>query len=172
MKTMLITLSMLLISVAGKSQDKKKGAEIIVHDKQIHEIIPADAEIEVLGTGFEWTEGPLWLPSEEKLIFSDIPKNSIFEWTEKEGIKLYLKPSGYTGNEKRGGEAGSNGLLLSPEGDLVLCMHGDRRVARMVAPVSNPEPEFETLVGRYNGKKLNSPNDATYNSQGELYFTD
>lgn len=172
MKTFLITISLLLVTSAGFSQKIKPDSRIIVHDDQIHEVIPADAEIEILGSGFEWTEGPLWLASEEKLIFSDIPKNSVFEWSEKGGIELYLKPSGYTGNDDRGGEAGSNGLLLSPEGDLVLCMHGDRRVARMLAPVSNPAARFETIAGSYNGKRLNSPNDAAYNSSGELFFTD
>ncbi len=172
MKMFFIAMLLVVAVTFGAAQELKPEAKIIVNDKQIHEVIPADAAIEILGSGFEWTEGPLWLPTEDKLIFSDIPKNAVFEWSVNEGVKLYLKPSGYTGDEKRGGEAGSNGLLLSPEGDLVLCMHGDRRVARMVAPVSNPEPKYETLVDSYNGKKLNSPNDAAYNSRGVLYFTD
>jgi gluconolactonase len=114
----------------------------------------------------------LWLEKENKLIFSDIPNNSIFEWTEKGGIKLYLKPAGYTGKAKKGGEAGSNGLLLSPKGELVLCQHGDRRIAKMNAPLSNPKANFETLADNYQGKKLNSPNDAVFHKNGDLYFTD
>ncbi len=172
MKTFLIAVSLLFFTTLSMSQEIKPEGKIIVHDEQIHKVIPADAEMEILGSGFEWTEGPLWLLSEDKLIFSDIPKNSIFEWSEKEGIKLYLKPSGYTGNDGRGGEAGSNGLLISPEGKLVLCMHGDRRMAQMTSPVNNPEAEFVTLAGEYKGKKLNSPNDAVYSKDEVLYFTD
>ncbi len=114
----------------------------------------------------------MWLEKENKLIFSDIPNNSIFEWTEKGGIKIYLKPSGYTGKAKRGGETGSNGLLLNSKKELILCQHGDRRMAKMKAPVSAPKAEFETIAGNYNGKKLNSPNDAVFDNNGNLYFTD
>ena len=131
-----------------------------------------DGSIEVLAQGHEWTEGPLWLPGKNKLIYSDIPKNSIFEWSEKGGKKLYLKPAGYTGFIEREGEPGSNGLLLNPEGKLVLCQHGDRRMVVMDAPVSAPKPEFTTLADSYNGKRLNSPNDAVYHKNGDLYFTD
>lgn len=81
----------------------------------------------------------------EQASFSDIPKNSIFEWTEKGGIKIYLKPAGYTGKENRGGETGSNGLVLNDKNELVLCQHGDRRMAKMNAPLSSPKPVFETL---------------------------
>ena len=172
MKTLAFSFCMLVIPFVGMPQEVKPEGRIIVIDELIHKLIAADAEIEILGKGFEWSEGPLWLESEKKLIFSDIPNNSIFEWSEKNGIQLYLKPSGYTGTEERGGEMGSNGLLLSPEGNLVLCMHGDRRMAQMISPVSNPKAEFKTLAGEYKGKKLNSPNDAVYSKSGMLYFTD
>lgn len=144
----------------------------MVNDPLIHQVIPKDAQVEILAEGFEWAEGPLWLLTENKLLFSDIPNNSIFEWTEKGGKKLYLKPAGYTGKEKRGGETGSNGLLLSPEGELILCQHGDRRIARMNATLKNPKAEFITLADNYNGKKFNSPNDAVLSKNGDIYFTD
>lgn len=143
-----------------------------MNSQKLSEIVPNNVKVEIIGEGFGWTEGPLWLPTENKLIFSDIPSNSIFEWTEKGGTKLYLKPAGYTGKEKRGGEAGSNGLLLSPEGELVLCQHGDRRIAKMNAPLSKPKAEFTTIANKYDRKKLNSPNDAVYDKNGNLYFTD
>lgn len=127
---------------------------------------------EILAEGFEWSEGPLWLPNQEKVIFSDIPNNSIFEWSESEGLKLYLKPSGYTDTIARGGETGSNGLLLDAEGKLVLCQHGDRRMARMKAPLDSPVPEFETIAGTWRGLRFNSPNDAVFSKNGNLYFTD
>ncbi|HAQ19442.1 MAG TPA: gluconolactonase [Prolixibacteraceae bacterium] len=171
MKTLFLALAFLLI-VECFAQNIKTGSKIIVNDLLIHEVIPKDAQVEILAEGFGWTEGPLWLPTENKLLFSDIPSNSIFEWTEKGGKKLYLKPAGYTGKEKRGGETGSNGLLLSPEGELILCQHGDRRVAKMKATIKNPKAEFVSLANNYNGKKFNSPNDAVFHKNGDLYFTD
>ena len=171
MKTLFFVLAFLSI-IECFARNVKPGSKIIVNDPLIYQAIPKDAQVEILAEGFEWTEGPLWLSTENKLLFSDIPNNSIFEWTEKGGKKLYLKPAGYTGKEKRGGETGSNGLLLGPEGELILCQHGDRRIARMNAPIKNPKAEFITLSDNYNGKKLNSPNDAVLSKNGELYFTD
>ncbi len=127
---------------------------------------------EIVTEGFEWAEGPLWLPQQDKLIFSDIPNNSIFEWSERDGLKLYLKPSGYTGTTPRGGETGSNGLLLDGKGQLVLCQHGDRRMARMIAPLDAPASDYETIAGAWEEKRFNSPNDAVFSSSGNLYITD
>lgn len=141
-------------------------------DPQLDQIIGPGTEVEVLAEGFDWTEGPLWLEQENKLIFSDIPPNTIYSWSESQGKQVYLTPSGYTGEAERGGEVGANGLLLSPEGNLVLCQHGDRRMAAMNAPLGEPEPDYTTIVDSYQGKKLNSPNDATFAINGDLYFTD
>ena len=82
-------------------------------------------------------------------------------------VSVFLKPSGYTGTTPRGGEPGSNGLLMDTQGRLVLCQHGDRRVARLEAGGT-----FTTLADRYNGKRFNSPNDGVFKSNGDLYFTD
>ena len=172
MKTFISILITATILTNAYSQKIKPGASIIAADKTLHEIIPEDAKIEVLAEGFEWTEGPLWLETEKKLIFSDIPNNSIFEWSENKGLQRYLQPSGYTGIKPRGGETGSNGLLLNPNNELILCQHGDRRVAKMNAPLSNPKAEFVTLANNYAGKKLNSPNDAVFHKNDDLYFTD
>ena len=139
---------------------------------ELDQIIAPGERPEILAEGFEWSEGPLWLPKEKMVIFSDIPNNSIFQWSEKDSLKLYLKPSGYTDTLTRGGETGSNGLLLDPEGRLVLCQHGDRRMATMNAPLDAPAPEFSTIVDKWNGKRFNSPNDAVFSSTGDLYFTD
>lgn len=141
-------------------------------DPALDEFIERDAKIEILADGFTWTEGPLWVEDGAYLLFSDIPPNRIMKWSESEGVSLYLEPSGYTGSLERGGEPGSNGLLLDQDGALVLCQHGDRRIARMLAPLSAPKAEFETLVGTYNGMKFNSPNDAIFDQSGNLYFTD
>jgi gluconolactonase len=138
----------------------------------IDQIIKPGAVIEVLAEGFDWSEGPVWIPSGNYLLFSDIPPNRIYKWSEPDSIQLYLEPSGYTGAGQRGGEVGSNGLLLDPQGRLVLCQHGDRRVAVMNASLDQPQSDFQTLAGDFEGKKLNSPNDATFDAKGNLYFTD
>ncbi|QMU31592.1 SMP-30/gluconolactonase/LRE family protein [Adhaeribacter radiodurans] len=145
---------------------------IVKLDDRLDKIIKPGATIEVLAKGFTWSEGPLWLPQDNKLLFCDIPPNKIYQWTEESGLELYLSPSGYTSTQPRGGEVGSNGLILDKEGRLVLCQHGDRRMARMDAPLRAPKPTFVILADNYEGKKLNSPNDAVYKSNGDLYFTD
>jgi gluconolactonase len=106
------------------------------------------------------------------LLFSDIPGNSIYKWTKEKGTELYLTPSGYTGSKPRGGEIGSNALLLNSRGQLVLCQHGDRRMAVMDAPLDKPKPKFLTIADKYQGKRFDSPNDAVFRSNGDLYFTD
>lgn len=141
-------------------------------DPAINEILSADAKAEIIATGFDWTEGPLWLNDSKTLLFSDIPRNTIYQWREGTDVTVYLTPSGYTGSAKRGGETGSNGLLLDKERRLVLCQHGDRRMAKMDATLSSPAPRFTTLADRYEGKRFNSPNDAVFHPDGDLYFTD
>ncbi len=141
-------------------------------DDRINALIPNGAVIEVLGEGHDWSEGPVWIESEQMLLYSDIPPNAIYKWTEEGGTALYLQPSGYTGHIEREGEPGSNGLLLNAKGELVLCQHGDRRIAKYVGDFSNPQPQYETIVETYEGKRFNSPNDATYSKNGTLYFTD
>ena len=140
-------------------------------DPRLDKIIDADARVEIITEGFDWTEGPLWIDG-LGLLFSDIPPNRVYLWTENKGHSVYLEPSGYTGSEPRGGEIGSNGLLLDLEGNLVLCQHGDRRMAKMLADVHAPVARFETIVDRFEDKKFNSPNDACYARNGDLYFTD
>jgi len=139
---------------------------------KMDDIIPPGELPEIIAEGFEWSEGPVWLPEQDILLFSDIPNNSVFQWSEKDGLKLYLKPAGYTDTVFRGGETGSNGLLLDKKGQLILCQHGDRRIAQMDAPVGSPASRYITLADKWQGKRFNSPNDAVMNSQGEIFFTD
>jgi len=141
-------------------------------DTKINELISENAKIEVLAEGFTWSEGPVWIENGQYLLFSDIPPNRIMKWSEKDGLSLYLTPSGYTSKIERGGEVGSNALILDKNNSLVLCQHGDRRMAKMITPLNDPKPIFETIVDKYEGKRFNSPNDAVYDSQGNLYFTD
>jgi len=136
-------------------------------DPRFDKLVPPDAKLEKLAEGFEWSEGPVWVPKGACLLFSDIPNNAVMKWKPGEGLTRFLKPAGYTGSDPRGGELGSNGLLLDAAGRLVLCQHGNRQVARL-----EPDGTFTTLCDRYQGKRFNSPNDAVYKSNGDLYFTD
>jgi gluconolactonase len=141
--------------------------EIVRLDDRINQLIPPDANIEVLASGFAWAEGPLWVRSGGYLLFSDIPRNSIMKWSEADGISVFLKPSGFTGNTDYGREPGSNGLTLDRQGRLVACEHGDRRISMLYSDGGK-----RTLVDNYEGKRLNSPNDLVFKSNGDLYFTD
>lgn len=123
--------------------------------------------IEVLDVGFAWPEGPVWVQSDRHLLFSDIPRNVIYRWTEREGTSIWMQPSGYTGVAYYGKEPGSNGLTIDAQGRLLLCEHGDRRVSRL-----EPRAGKVTVVDSYKGRRLNSPNDLVLNSAGDLYFTD
>ena len=142
------------------------------YDSSVNNIISKDAKAEIIAEGFEWSEGPLWVEKHNMLLFSDIPPNTIYKWTEEKGKEVYLKPSGFTGTETNSKEPGSNGLILDADGNLVLCQHGNRQMARMDAPLDKPEAKFITLADKYNGKRFSSPNDAVYSSAGELFFTD
>lgn len=141
-------------------------------DPALDAILSSDAQAEIISEGYQWSEGPLWVESQKMLLFSDVPRDTIFKWTEKNRKEVYLTPSGYSDTVKRGGEMGSNGLILDKDGRLVLCQHGNRQMARMDAPLDKPAPKFTPLANLYKGKKFNSPNDAVYNSKGELFFTD
>jgi len=146
-------------------------------DPALDELLPPEAQMEVLCAGFQWIEGPVWIPKRNGsnkgfLLFSEIPNNALRRWDADTGCRLYLKPAGYTGVEARGGESGSNGLVLDRTGRLILCQHGDRRVALLDATWEDPRPNFITLADRYQGKRLNSPNDAVVHSSGAIYFTD
>lgn len=141
-------------------------------DPALDALVPQDAALEVLAEGFDWSEGPVWVPAGGYVLFSDIPPNAIYRWKEGEGKSLYLQPSGYTSDVARSGEVGSNGLVLDAQGRLVLAQHGDRRIARLDAPLDAPTPTYTSLADRYDGKRFNSPNDLVYHSNGALYFTD
>ena len=141
-------------------------------DPALDRLIAPDAAVEVLAEGYDWSEGPVWVKDGGFLLFSDVPRNVIFRWKQGEGAREWLKPSGYTGREPRGAELGSNGLTIDADGRLVICQHGDRRVAHMDAPTSKPAPKFSTVADRFEGARFNSPNDLVFHSNGDLYFTD
>ncbi|WP_435019023.1 SMP-30/gluconolactonase/LRE family protein [Tundrisphaera sp. TA3] len=138
------------------------------NDPRFDKLIPAGAKIEILAEGFDWSEGTAWDRKGGSVVFSDVPRNVVHRWKSGDReASVFLKPSGYTGKEPRGGEPGSNGLLFDKDGKLILCQHGDRRIARLEADGS-----FTTLADRFEGKRFNSPNDAVLHSDGSIYFTD
>ncbi len=142
------------------------------YDSSINTIISENTKAEIIAEGFGWSEGALWVESHNMLLFSDVPQDTVYKWTEKNGLEIYLAPAGHNADIIPAGEKGSNGLLLDDNGNLVLCQHGGRQMAKMDAPLDKPEAKYITLAAQYNGKKFASPNDAAYNSAGELFFTD
>jgi gluconolactonase len=168
------------------AQDDKKTVigKIIRLDPRFDKLVPMDAQLEKIAGGYIWTEGTVWVKNGGYLLFSDIPNNVVIKWKEGEGATKFVFPSGYTGKKPRGGkpgdEPGSNGLTIDPEGRLTLCEHGDRRVARIdvkLGPDTKPMLDAKsmkktTLAYQYEGKRLNSPNDQVWHSNGDLYFTD
>lgn len=137
-------------------------------DLRLDAIVAADTKLEKIAEGFEWTEGPVWFKEKNCLLFTDIPKNTIYKWKEGEGISIYLRPAGFVGAEPPGLELGSNGLVFDSNGQLTMCDHGNRCISRLNAQNYTKR----VLVDRYNTKRLNSPNDAIFKSNGDLYFTD
>jgi len=172
----LLTLLAFLILISCKEKQStayKTIGKVIAYDSALFTILDTNTKAEILADSFVWSEGPLYLPREGYVIFSDVPRNTVYKWTEEKGLEVYLNPSGYTGSEpSQSREPGSNGLTLDPGGNLVLAQHGNRQVAKMDAPLNAPEPKFTALANQYLGKKLSSPNDCIFNTEGELFFTD
>ena len=160
------------LSTIAFSQEKQHQFSIEILDDVALELINPDTEIQVIGSGFTWTEGPLYIADGDYLLFSDIPNNKVFKIDGEENTSEFLYPSGFLGSCSDCAEPGSNGLLLSPSGELVLMQHGERRVAKMTSALDDPKPEYEALADNYEGKKFNSPNDGVFDSDGNLYFTD
>ena len=167
----LLCFALLLFIMGCSTKDSKNYGTIEQLDPALADIISPDATVELLGQGYDWSEGPLWVESEKMLLFTDVPKNVIHKWTEEKGVEVYLTPSGLTGDGPVSKEPGANGLTLDDEGYLLLCQHGDRRVAVMNSSVSDPKPDFTTVVDNYKGKRLNSPNDLVFYNY-DIYFTD
>lgn len=138
-------------------------------DAKMDSFVDVQTQVEVLAQGFKWSEGPLWVEELDALLFSDVPNNTVYSWSEKNGLQVFLSPSGYTGITPSTKKSGSNGLTLDPSGKLVLCMQGDRRIAKLD---NWNNTHVSTVVTRFDGKLLNSPNDLVYAQNGDLYFTD
>jgi gluconolactonase len=141
---------------------------VIKAEARFETLVAPEATLEVLGEGYDWSEGPVWVARDGGfLLFSDIPPNRILKWQEGRGVSVFMQPSGYTGVADYGREPGSNGLTLDREGRLILAEHGDRRIARL-----EWDGGKRTLADHYRGRRLNSPNDVVVKSNSDIYFTD
>ncbi|MAF10577.1 gluconolactonase [Candidatus Poribacteria bacterium] len=131
--------------------------DVLVYDPGIERLIDTGGELERVATGFIFTEGPVWDAKRSRLIFSDIPANRQYQWTEADGHTLFREP---TGN--------SNGLTIDDSGALLNCEHSGRRVSR----TGMDDGSLIPLATHYDGNRLNSPNDLVVHSNGSVYFTD
>jgi len=160
---------------------QQAAGKIIRLDPALDALIPANAHIEKVAGGFGFLEGPVWVHARGSgyLLFSDIPANQIKKWTPDGKVSTFLEKSGFTGSDPTGvgfelnnGHAnvtllGSNGITIDKEGRVTFCQHGDHGVVRL-----EKNGKRTTLADSYEGKRLNSPNDLVYKSDGSLYFTD
>ena len=146
---------------------REAAGEVVRLDSAVNAIVPRDATVEKLAGGFQFTEGPVWHP-DGYLLFSDPNANTIYRWTPDGQVSVFRAKSGYAGVDVgEYGQPGSNGLTLDLEGRLTIDEHGRRRVVRQ-----EKNGVVTILADRYQGKRLNSPNDLVYRSDGSLYFTD
>ena len=152
-----------------KGQQTVDSVEFL--DPKMEVFFDKDTKIEVLADGFTWAEGPVWVSKLNGVVFTDVPNNKAYLWTKKDGLSLFLSPSGMTNHAPHSTDEGANGLTLDNEGNLILCQHGNRAVSKL-KNWSFDTPEYEILVDHFEGKWLNSPNDLAINQKGEIFFTD
>ncbi len=161
--------SVMTMGAALAAPEVLKAGRVVASDERFHALVPADARIEKIAEGFNWSEGPVWVRDGGYLLFTDVPENTLYRWSEREGLSILLKPSGYVGPESDTlREAGANGLLIAPDGALLFADSGSRALAR----VDLHDLRRTTLVARYQGKRFNSPNDLVRHDNGTIYFTD
>ena len=165
---MILKLILILLNLPVISQDKFIGS-VERLSPEIDNLIEKSAKIEILADGFEWSEGPVWSSQLNSVLFSDVPENVIYSWNEDKGLETFTRPIGYSGKVPNLKKAGTNGLTIDADGNLIICMHGDRKITRLEKFNINRKV---TLVNSFDGNLLNSPNDLVYDSKGNLYFTD
>lgn len=166
------------LSAGGRSMTAEAAAPAYPHIGRIRRLSPAmdeifapDAVIEQLADGLTWAEGPVWIREGRYLLFSDVPANTIYRWSETDGKTVFLKPSGYDGPPtKIFREPGVNGMTLDLAGDVLVCDHGNRAVSRLDLATRKKT----VVVDRFQGKRFNSPNDVIVARRGggAIYFTD
>ena len=151
---------------AGPAPEAAGEGSILRVDPRLDSLVPPGATIEKLAEGYVFTEGPVWIREESRLLFSDVRANAIHQWTEADGASPFIDPV-FEGDREGLRSISSNGLTLDAEGRLIICEHGNRRISRL-----EEDGTRTVLVDSFDGSRLNSPNDAVFGSDGSLYFTD
>jgi gluconolactonase len=156
-------------SAQGQLHPKPGRGPIITRlDARFDLLVPPGTRLGKIVDDHGWAEGPVWVRDGGYLLFSDVVKNAIYRWKDGEGERVLLPRSGYAGARPFAGrEPGSNGLAIDPQGRLVFCQHGERRIVRREA-----DGRLTVLADRYRGRRLNTPNDLVFATNGDLYFTD
>jgi len=157
--------------VAGRALAAPASAHLRRLDPALDALIAPDVEIEEIASGFQWTEGPVWVKDGGYLLFSNLSPdaNTIYRWSRADGTSAFITPAGYAGPPTPTlREPGSNGLAIDHTGKLIICDSGDRSLTRYDLATKRRT----TLVDRFEGKRLNSPNDLVIAKSGAIYFTD
>jgi len=160
--------STLSVAASGPAMNPREPA-ILRHDPALDRLIAPDARPETVAVGFTWSEGPVWIADGGYLLFSDVPENRIHRWSREDGVSVFMEPSGYEGPDGSGfREPGSNGLIVGPQGSILMADHGNRAIAR----VDLADRTKTLLATRHEGARFNSPNDLVQASNGAIFFTD
>ena len=163
-----LILLLLLIPLISFGQNDFIGSVERISN-EIDDFISKDSKIEIIAKGFSWSEGPVWSKKLNAVLFSDVPNNIIYKWDEINGLDVFLNEIGYSGIVTNSKKGGTNGLTIDQQGNLIICMHGDRRIVKLEDWQSN---KVIPIATSFNKKLFNSPNDLVYNSKNELFFTD
>jgi gluconolactonase len=170
--TLMLSALVLLAGCAPKAADKASPepaalGTIVRLDPGLDALVPAGARIEKLAGGFQFAEGPIWF-SDGRLWFSDVTGNVVRQWTPDGKVTEILRPGGYDKNDMPPGSfIGPNAMIPDKDGFVLLCQHGNHRIVRL-----GKDLKVTPVVETFEGKRLNSPNDLVYKSDGSLYFTD
>jgi len=168
-KRLLTGLFLISCMATAQSQPYATIGQVVRLDPQLDRLIPPDAKIDVIAAGFGHLEGPVWCRDSSYLLVNDTKAQTIYKWSPKTGLAKFLEHTGYTGRLPYSEEPGSNGMTIDQRGQLIICDHGDRRIARM--PLVGRGGK-RTVTDNVAGKRYNSPNDVVVHPNGSLYFSD
>ncbi|MBD2754388.1 SMP-30/gluconolactonase/LRE family protein [Spirosoma validum] len=143
--------------------------QVVRNDSKLNQLIPADAKIEIIAAGFGHLEGPVWIRDSSYLLVNDTKAQTTYKWSPQTGLSKFIEHNGYTGRMPYSEEPGSNGMTVDKQGRLIICDHGDRRIAAL--PLREKGGK-RTLTDNFQGKRFSSPNDVVAHSSGSLYFSD
>ena len=157
-------------AVAAESLDRPEPiGRIERFDPALDAIVAPGAQVEKLAEGFTWAEGPAWIRAGGYLLFTDVPANTLYRWSAKDGLSIFLKPSGYEGPQRSGlREPGANGLIVADDRSILLADSGNRAIARLAL-----DSRRKTMLAtHFAGRRFNSPNDLVRRADGTIFFTD